>query len=989
VPSLDNLEKFRNSFRNIGSEAEHLAAQNIPFEEFSLPDAKAPPSTEGGGVAALVDGDMTEQIGALDAVPDFDLDSLFDSPADAAGAGDDDFDFSDFLNSAVPAPGSDDLPDFTDTGAPPPLDDGIPSLDDGPVDPDFSLDDMPDFADTGAPPLDDGIPSLDDVPVDPDFSLDDMPDFTDTGASPPLDDGIPSLDDVPVDPDFSLDDMPDFADNEAPPPLDDDISNSDDTSIDNLPDFDEDSNADKIQPDNLEAPAAFEGPGPGDVEPPALDEEPVNFNVPGLDDILNKSTADVNRGNLPKSADNIEEIELSDNDLEHLQNALASYPLNLRIACEELIAEEAVAPDMMSKLIKLLVKEAPAQETAELAGKILGRIISIPKGFEKKSGAELEAEKSSFSYLFIHKFLPILGFTLFGILVGISLIYLIHTFVYTPIHAESIYKDGYADLETGQYAQANEKFAEAFKLHPVKKWFYSYAQAFTDKRQYIHAEKKYKDLLKYYPKEKKGALEYAALETRQLQNYAEADSILRRYILDFFIDDKEALIAVGDNALEWGEIDTSKYEVAREAYARFMERYGQSDPVLERMMKYFIRTDNLKEVLPLQKYFTDTTEAAKKRTLSPDGFTELGGYLLDKQFEETSGVPDENISEISGVRDLLLSAVEKAPSSPEAHFNLARYYHHFNSNREERSVLERAIPLFDSAGESTVKRLKKRIDAEEHYAQALIKNKEFFAAEEQLQKGISLYEDALSRNILPPTPEFGRLYADMGDLDYFTKEGDMEMALRYYSRAEQNGWTPPEMQYRMGAAYYRQGQWAQAQERFFEASSRMPFNRRILNTLGNIAFKRGDYFAAHGYYSRLLDVLNTDKSRFSRLVPQERPDHYALAERLMVAQNNMGVVLETLTERTGNPAYRSQALDYYINSSIAWDSLTRDPATLVRSGITDLAAPGVNLAGLNSQNAFNPEAGYDPQIYVEIDHDVLEPSEWEELTSQTPSLSEP
>jgi tetratricopeptide (TPR) repeat protein len=641
----------------------------------------------------------------------------------------------------------------------------------------------------------------------------------------------------------------------------------------------------------------------------------------------------------------------------------------------------------MSKLIKLLVKEASAQEMAELAGKIQGRIINIPKGFEKKTGSDLEAEKNSFRYLFVHKFLPVLGFTIFGILVALSIVYLIYHFIYIPTHADNIYKSGYAGIDAGQYELANDRFSQAFKLHPIKKWFSPYAEAFVKKRQYIHAEKKYEDLLKYYPKEKQGALDYAALETNQLQNYEKADSILRKYILDFSVNDKEALLALGDNALAWGDIDPSKYETARESYARYIQAWGQTDPVLERMLKYFIKTDKLKEVLPLKEYFTDPT-MVKKRKISPETFTEMGGYLLDKQLTETDGIRDEYINEIGGMRDILLQAVDKAPDLPETHYNLSRYYRYFNDKSQERSTLERAIPLFDAAPE-TVKRLKTRISAEQRYSQVLINNKQFFAAEEQLQKGVGLYEDGLSRGILSPAPELGKLYSDMGDLHYFTQEGDMDMALQYYTKAEQSGYSPPEIKYRMGSAYYHQQKWVEAQERFVEAAAEMPFNRRILNTLGNISVKRGDYFAAQGYYGRLLDVLNADKSRFAQLSPQMRPDHYALAERLLVAQNNMGVVMEALTERTGDPKYRSQALGYYIDSSRAWDGLTRDPKSLVRAGMTDLAAPGVNLAFLNSQNAFSPEPGYAPQIYVEIDKDVLEPSEWELLAPQTAKLAEP
>jgi tetratricopeptide (TPR) repeat protein len=1040
VPSLEDLDKFRSLFRKVGKESEDLMSKGVLFDDLDLPvddESSFPRGNTSPRDENFADDDiMTERPGAA---PNFDFDDLFDdafAPAksgeDVEAATDNLFNFDDLFdsgesNSSAPvndfphadgdaAPGEsgspqedsnlDDLPDFNDNAAPPPMDADFPHADDndassegGSPQEDFNLGDLPDFNDNAAssedgspqegfnlgdlPDFNDNTVSSEDGSPQEDFNLGDLPDFDDNAAS--SEDGSPQED-------FNLGDLPDFNDNATP---NEGGSPQEDFNLGDLPDFNDNAapseggfspareTADGMASDSQAT--DFEQPDSFIPEALSLGEEVEDFEVPGLDDILNKSAAPLS--GLPKSSDNIEEIILSEQDYEHLKNALASYPLNLRIACEELIAEEAVEPDLMSKLIALLVEEAHAQEVADLAGKIQGRIINIPKGFEKKTGADLEAEKNSFKYIFIHKVLPVAGFTLFGILVALSIVYLVHQFIYIPLHAESIYKQGYALIDDGKYPEANKKFTEAFKLHPVKKWFYRYAEAFVEKRQFLFAEEKYETLLMHYPKEKQAALDYAALETNRLQNYEKADSILRTYILNYAVSDKDALFAIGDNALAWGEIDPSKYELAREAYARYIEDHGQNDSVLERMLKYFIRVDNLKEVLPLQRYFSDP-EMEGRRSISAETFTEMSGYLLDRQFEETDGVPDEYVSQITDVRGILLKAVEKDPSIPETHYNLSRYYHYFGNTREERIALERALPLFDADGESSVKRTKIRLDAERRYAETLIANKEFFAAEERLQKGIELYEDALFHNFIQPDPQAARLYANMGDLEYFTKDGDMDMALRYYARAEQNGWSPPEMQYRMGSAHYHLQEWAQAQERFTAAADMTPYNRRILNALGNVAYIRGDYFTAQAYYSRLLAMLNADKNRFAVLSPQTRPDHFTLAERLMTAENNMGVTLETLTTRTGDPEYKRRALDHYINSSRAWDSLTRDPQTLIRAGMTDLASPGVNLASLNSRNAFSPEADYEPQIYVEIDKDMQEPSLWETLAPQNIRMAE-
>jgi hypothetical protein len=128
-----------------------------------------------------------------------------------------------------------------------------------------------------------------------------------------------------------------------------------------------------------------------------------------------------------------------------------------------------------------------------------------------------------------------------------------------------------------------------------------------------------------------------------------------------------------------------------------------------------------------------------------------------------------------------------------------------------------------------------------------------------------------------------------------------------------------------------------------------------------------------------MNLLDTDRARFPILMPNDRPEHLELAERMMTVRNNLAVTLEALTRATGNRGYRSRALGLYTESARAWDSLTRNPATMIRAGAGDFSSPGMNLAFLNSRNTLFPEPGYEPQLYIRIDKDVLEPSVWEEL----------
>jgi len=891
----------------------------------------------------------------------------------------------------------------------------------------FDLGDLPDFGDSGSQE-----PSGEEEPVTEGaeetgtsdlsgFDLGDLPDFGDSesqepsGEEEPVTEGAEETGTSDLS-GLDLGDLPDFGDSESQepsgeeepevefPPFDTDTAGteSDEEAFDfggEFPDTGDEATLEEVPVDDFDRFSPDSGSlgegfdlGSGD-EFGGLDD----FAIPGLDTDFEAKTpgkgkkAGKKRGSTG-GADDTGEISLTPEEFDLLQETLSSYPLNLRIACEELIAEQAVAPEQMSRLINLLVEGAPASETAALAGKILDKTIPIPKGYEKRTGEELEAEQSSFAYIFVHNFLPILMRFMAIALVVLSAGYLSWRYIYMPIKAEKIYKLGIERIEAGEYSRANERFLEGYGIHPKKSWFYTYARAFRDVRQYTLAEEKYRELLYFTASknkrgipEKAAVLEYADLETNYIGDYQTADNIIRRNILDYFPEDKEGLLALGDNSLIWGEYEKERLEDARQAYARLIERYGRSDPLLERMLKYFIRTDNLGEVLNLQNYFM----ASKKRVISAATLAEMGGYFLDKRLEKVRGVPNEYLEYIRGIREILLRAITQDPMLPESYYHLARYYNYFENSADERLTLEVAVRAFEAAKEESPKRIGYHINALRRYAEVLTDGKEFFPAEENLVKGINLYQDALSRRLLPPSPEFGRLYANLGDLEFFVKSGDMQAALDYYNYSEQYGWAPPEIQYRMGAAHYQLREWGPALERFFMAFRELPYNRRILYALGNVSYMRGNYFAAQGYYDRLLEILEDDRVRFSPITPTDDEKQLDILERIMVAQNNLGVVLEAMTENTGNSSYRSRAQGLYSDSERAWDLLTRNPTSMIRMRPSpDITAPGVNPAYLNVQNSLRPIPGYEHQFFLRVDRDVLEPSIWEDIAPSGFRLSE-
>jgi tetratricopeptide (TPR) repeat protein len=990
APSSDDLGGLDDSFADFedmglssespGETADLNLGDDLDLGEIQEPKEDETPASE---EAVAASEEVTDE-------PSFDFPLEEESPvSEDTGTGEEE----------PSAPSSDDLGDLDDSFAD--FEDMGPSSEspgettDLNLGDDFDLGEIPELKEDETTTFDDAAAFPDDLSLDETVDSDEIDAAFEakTGTETPFE--FPEPDD--------LSGIENVAANDISPM--EDLSDDEDISefIAKTPDNDAEAVLEEVPGDSFDTFSLDSGVLPGDMgfgggfgdNLDSLEDIP----IPGLDDIDEEAITGIPSRGKAKApgSDEVEEINLSTEELEKFLTTLSSYPLNLRVACEELIAEQLVAPAQMSKLVRFLINGVPAEETAALAGKILDRTISIPKGYEKSSGEALEAEHASFAYIFVHNFLPVLG--RFMIIAGLlfCLGYLAWEFIYTPIRAEQIYKLGIERIDAGEYSRANERFLEAYTIRPKKEWFYTYARAFRDARQYTLAEEKYKELLYFTANrnkrnipEKAAVLEYAEMKTKYIGDYESADNILRRNILEYNPLDKEALLALANNSLEWGDYEPERLEDARESFAILMERYGRTDPLMEGMLKYSIRIDNLGYVLNIKDYFMDT-----RRNITAETLAEMGGYFLDKIVEEVRGVPNEYLDYIMDnrtlveIRQILLRAIHQNEMLPESYYHLARYYNYFENYSDEGYTLEVAVQAFEYAKEENTRRIGYHIRALQRYAEILTDRKEFFPAEETIIKGINLYQNAISRRLLKQAPEFGRLYTSLGDLEYFVKDGDMQSALDYYYLGEQNGWAPPEIQYRIGAAHYQLRQWGPALERFYAAFRETTPNRRILYALGNVSYMRGNYFAAQGYYDRLLDILESDRDRLPPIMASNNENELDLAERLMIAQNNLGVTLEALSERTGDNSYRSRALGLYSDSERAWDILTRNPITMIRMRPSpDISAPSVNPAYLNVQNSLRPVSDYQPQIFLRIDKDMLESSFWEGLTPPGYSLSE-
>jgi len=650
-------------------------------------------------------------------------------------------------------------------------------------------------------------------------------------------------------------------------------------------------------------------------------------------------------GNPPEAVDRAAaDVELTEEEFTSLQRSLGNLPLNIKLAVEQIIGENRGGADQVERLVRMLVADESPRAIADYAGKILGKELRVPKGYEKRTGVAFEQERGSFAYRFRENIVPILRLVGAALLVIGLISFLGYRYIYRPLYARSLYEQGLGDVRAERYTQANDKFGRAVDVWRVKKRYYQFAEAFTGKRQYSLAVQKYEQLLSHYPLDKKGILDYAHLESAILADYQKAQSLLESY-LDRHMFDYEALMASGDNYMAWAEEEPSHYEDARKAYATLLEQYGDRDELLMKMLSYFIATDNEKQVTYLKNVFQNDPRA----NIDPLVYAQLGGYLIDK-------------NELGDVSEILMRALRKNDKLPEIHYQLARYYQRADDPTSERRALRNTRTLLEALEPLSKSRTAILIDTYRRMAENAYGREEYLTAQQNYTRGIRRFEEARQANVLKPKREFGALYAGLGDIFYYQSK-DFDGALEQYNKAEANGYKTKALNYKQGYVYYRNGQYDQAIDRFFDAAGTYTSNRNILYAEANTLYQKGNYFAAQGYYLDLLDRLHNERSKIGTLLLNEDPEHRALVDYLIKVNNNLGVTSYRLYQRSSDPQKLTDAEVYLKNS-------TEDSVNLNRSDTTGARAQSVDLAYLNLRYVLYPETDYRLQLYGDLPLDL-------------------
>jgi len=922
---------------------EDVSVQPLSDESFSLDDLLDTPVPEEGGTEA----DDFSIPGDLNSFDDLDLNSLSGSDDEDPG-----------LPDVEELPEADDLDDSSDT----PLSDveDFDGMDDLSMDTGTESDtDNEELEDLEGLSLDDELPGLDDLPGLPD-NLDDLGDLGDLGdlveVSDEDEDEDPGSDaSVPSD-EENLEELSELAPEEegfdmVSPDEEFDLT-SPDEDIPELGGFDEMS----MDMEDEGESAQFSLDGFGDefnFQEGISFEDDLDASLDSLDTLDDTFLMDDSED---LDLEEEDQFEISEEDLDALQESLRRLPLNLKVSIQDALA---LAEDLTSvryrKLISMLIRGSSPRMINNEFFNITGKKIELPKGYQKLTGREFEVRKSGFFYQFFEKGWPFIRMVaVLLVLLGMT-VFLSFQYVYRPLQAYIYYAQGKESIENDDYKNADSLFNKAYfgwslgrlniKGWPLKSKFLQYADTFRGRRAYSEAARMYEGLLGEYPDYVEGYHQYGLFLANIMGDYAKSAEVLSKGLnLDLY--NYDLMVSLGDTYMLWADEDPDKLEDARFQYATALSRNDGDDEIILRMLRYFLKINDNSNISILSNIYSKKSKIKGDPRFIATTLSELGGYYIDR-------------NQVSDAKDFLFKAEHIDVAVPDLHYQMARYFRRTYNPDQEKRALQKALYYLDQTQPLNRSQIYIKIAVYRRRGEISYDESDYDNAGVEFEAGIRVLEDSQVRGLIGTNSDMGELYADMGNLHYEIYN-DLKGALNYYNLAEKNMFTTGDISYRKGYVYYDSHQYNQAVLEFESALKNLDNTRNTRFALANTLVKRQNLFGARTEYMNILRDLKKEESSLPFLAPQDIIEHRSLVNNFIHVYNNLAYVDYSLAIRGSDEAKRSQALLYLTKAADYADRITRDPETMVRS------RPEDSLIFQNTMAIVKPTPDTDVFMYDEI-----------------------
>ncbi|OQX28542.1 MAG: hypothetical protein B0D92_08315, partial [Spirochaeta sp. LUC14_002_19_P3] len=684
-------------------------------------------------------------------------------------------------------------------------------------------------------------------------------------------------------------------------------------------------------------------------------------------------------------ADSVSGFSLDESDFQELQRILAGLPLNLKLAIETFLSDERADAKTVQKYLDTILSGATARELAHQYYKITNRKIILPSNYRKQTGIAFEQYRKSFIYQLLVQYWPKMQKTIAVILSVWTIGFSSFNWVYRPLKADSLYRQGLEYLAADEVEKAEDAFNNAWygwplfssgssensikdsaivvKGWPAKNRWLDYARAFRRRKYWNRAEKFYDGYLNVHPKSTKVRVEYGKFLSGMLGKYESAILVLETIPKRIYREwNEDLIIAAGDVYLEWAEENPLKYKEARYRYALALENSRNNERAVLSMMRYFLKIQDQKEILTLLPVFND---AVPGRTSDPPRASNVFANLA------LFHISRDNMKE--ALR--FMSLAEKAdPSSPEPFFVKAQYFKVSGDKEEEFSNYQRTLLNLEGLEFVSREQLRMRIlslgGIGRYYADSINQfspntkeaAKVNVLAIDNYSKAIKLYEDARTRNLLRPSAEYGALYLDFGNLLY--QSGSRSNRINYilaprteafgmsedrtrellqveklYTQAEKlldrgdgRSYLPDRVLYRRAYIRYILG----------KDNALIDFNRVVQHrpndfysrmALAAVLLENGDFEASRIHYARSIELIDREVDSLgvalNRAYETTRDE---LLLRYAAAWNNLGAGWAQSAKKDKNNANYASALSAFTMASEYLDQVYTSMSNLVSRG---------------------------------------------------------
>lgn len=665
------------------------------------------------------------------------------------------------------------------------------------------------------------------------------------------------------------------------------------------------------------------------------------------------------------------EFYLSENQIFEIKKNLTYLPRNLKIAVEEFIANEETKEPVVQELTNLILANSSAKKIAAILERETGETIKLPARYRAMSGYELEKQQNSFMYKFLTRYLPAF---LVGLCItaGVTFLFWILFAIITPwSSASSKYREGRKAIVKGNYEKAESCFKLAYFGNEKKSWPYKgfpnrtetlkYADLYEFKRQYNYAEDKYQLLLRNHWEKsshlKKSKLKYARMLSQSLGRHAEAVVQLKEIKEGGIIEpsgirfqgignDADADFALARVYFLWGDDDNryDYYDEAMNQLSSYLVAPGKKvfNEVLSYELWYLSKRNETNKMAKIIKenYFANKKEEKRFKKIKKDLriWNDIVDCFLSARFTQ------EPVS-------VLMNSLEKDyPTDPELNWHRSRQQGlSARPDLEERTLI-RVLNLLKITPYQTRREYRIQILATARIGEINYDSKKIIEAKTRLVNAIQTYESLRSRGVLEPKAEYGKIYADLGNL-YYYHAGNLDAAYMQFAQAEAQNFKSHVMDYKQGFIDYWRGDFKKAKQQFYFVLEMIPNNKNAIFAMANTMLEDFNLSHAQSHFVRYIKMQNEILPGFGSALNAHRKDQFSILQSLEAAHNNLGVTYYRQYERNSEVEKRDMAMLQFTRSLEYFNVLGRKDK--IRVGATVEGLKKYSIPSLNSVASLN------------------------------------